>query len=1569
MINQSFLPVFERDQVLSHKQLNALVTYLEEQDRLTRNKLIGMGVVCGLKPSTSDDQVELGCGTAVTSAGYLAHLDGKRVFKFYAPYQDPTLYEPFRENGAQIALWELLEDEPDDDRPWRTLDLLLDKQRYCVVLFLELLERDLDSCIGDHCTNQGKQNEMTWRALLVEKDDLQRLTARQWNVPPGQLDVVVNGRYLARPMSLERARFRPSMVQTFRDVKQRYADICNNWTGEFTTNLGLSLQAFRRVLMHACDLPDPITIRANLYKALGHVRDTLLPRVMKDDNPGIQVIYDYMFQVTSAHNSFIDLAFEVQSVCCGNPDLFPRHVPVGCAVPGDHCKPHVCRQELIPSSLLCCETEKVAELRRRYLRLAAMIEHGFRLDVTPDAPEIRITPGGLLSGPLGERAVPYYFHYDTIKNHWHHHQLLRCRHNPPSYHATDPTPAEALRMRWDDRSFLRIEGVKNRSIDLVESELNDLIVKNNLSIDVVTVRLGDWRPNDHNAPCDYEDLRSNYRVAREEWVCLNRELTAFLNRLGKKSDKPGGIIDHGADEPIQYTIDYTKFELYEMDLGAIEDPTGGGGGTDPTRKTRLNVDPRSLGSPSPGFILGPDGKKLSSLELNRFNLGGVEMVFPIVPANIYPTLPPRERANTLISTLIGKLLELIQKLDEDLLTLDYEALKTLNDEVTDKIETLIATMQEIIDDKEKELTGNEHLLVTRLANWLDACSLRGIHRIVQDYRDRGRSRNEKETLAAFLAHHPGLEHKSGACPGETFVLVTMKRTVFSAPDNVFEEFADLLTVDISFDQSETMTLLVEDMPFTSVDQKKIDAAFGRDAAVARRAYTVIDKNPALKNYYERLRLFGREEEVVVLDFTLPYLCCGDGCRQVSYVVLPELKLSLERSQFCGDDEREYPFTMAPEGGSVEGAGVARKDLNGDGKADTWVFTPADAFTGPNLFTYRYGDRQAVFRAQVFAPPDARFTATQLPDSTEVRFESANRPDTTYTWTLPDGTRLQGPVVNHVFRITQKTTYDVTLLAKTAHCKKERTQEVVVTPLVDPPSISLPKTEFCKRDPGSYLITVAPVGGELSGPFKGDATSGFRFLPSKVNPGDHQFTYTMPDSTAASVTVTVHHPTSAFSLKYNHRSANVVFTNKSTGANQYVMALGDGREESGFVNEHRYSLNQTEYVSSLTAIQGECRHTSEQLVHFPEVAIRLGDSDAVVFSAEDMKSYRLALQPPSGGVVEGPVVTKGVRRSRTYYFKPDKAGVSPGMVKAVTFTRWYHGRSAALKLHVYGPPAPTFTHEITLEDSGKVRRVHLKADFNDDFTPPFWRWQAMGGGEFWNGSDREMTIDVTNPALSAIDVILNIIWGPTDTKSPAKTIPLPPASTEIDFPIGSKNPFLDISLSMRQLRGIRLFDQINQITDGALVTLYEQVLDWLAGLASAGKARDTILPFLDGGEDLSIQKTTKELVPRVRAIFLNQAVSEDPAQQMIWTFISTQLEALLVLLTYRLTDLATPEQHWDKISNIMRTEINTIQKNWSPVLDNRLMERFTHPHLLAKPQCNAWATALKRALGINESSNP
>ena len=54
--------VFERDQVLTHEQLNSVAEYLDDQSRLTRTQLLGVGIVGGLLPALGKGRITIGKG-------------------------------------------------------------------------------------------------------------------------------------------------------------------------------------------------------------------------------------------------------------------------------------------------------------------------------------------------------------------------------------------------------------------------------------------------------------------------------------------------------------------------------------------------------------------------------------------------------------------------------------------------------------------------------------------------------------------------------------------------------------------------------------------------------------------------------------------------------------------------------------------------------------------------------------------------------------------------------------------------------------------------------------------------------------------------------------------------------------------------------------------------------------------------------------------------------------------------------------------------------------------------------------------------------------------------------------------------------------------------------------------------------------------------------------------------------------------------------------------------------------------------------------------------------------------
>ncbi len=160
-------------------QFNEFLNFFEDQDRLSRVLLQGVGIVCGLKPKLIYknrllSSIDLSQGAALTTDGDLLTLnktnkvsedlyvsDLKTVdleyksFTHFKAYDNFKIrYPSFYEGDQQIELWELAtaQEAPSDFQPIANLSNLNDKY---LLLYLEDYEKDVKPCRGVDCDNHG----------------------------------------------------------------------------------------------------------------------------------------------------------------------------------------------------------------------------------------------------------------------------------------------------------------------------------------------------------------------------------------------------------------------------------------------------------------------------------------------------------------------------------------------------------------------------------------------------------------------------------------------------------------------------------------------------------------------------------------------------------------------------------------------------------------------------------------------------------------------------------------------------------------------------------------------------------------------------------------------------------------------------------------------------------------------------------------------------------------------------------------------------------------------------------------------------------------------------------------------------------------------------------------------------------------------------------------------------------------------------------------------------------------------------------------------------------------------
>ena len=168
--------VFEPDQVLTESQLNTLSRYFDDQDRLTRVELLGVGIVGGLNVVRAGSKVVVGKGVGITTDGDLMLLGSDTLYDCIKPYDETApVYKPFYDGEKMMTLFELVKEGESDVRKQAMSTLPGSLADYAVIFYMESYEQDHDLCSGSDCDNLGLSSVNTPRLLLVGKSDAGKL--------------------------------------------------------------------------------------------------------------------------------------------------------------------------------------------------------------------------------------------------------------------------------------------------------------------------------------------------------------------------------------------------------------------------------------------------------------------------------------------------------------------------------------------------------------------------------------------------------------------------------------------------------------------------------------------------------------------------------------------------------------------------------------------------------------------------------------------------------------------------------------------------------------------------------------------------------------------------------------------------------------------------------------------------------------------------------------------------------------------------------------------------------------------------------------------------------------------------------------------------------------------------------------------------------------------------------------------------------------------------------------------------------------------------------------------------
>lgn len=482
--------VFEPDQVLTYDQLNSLTDYLNDQGRLTRVELLGVGIVGGLQVARANGKIRVRKGAGITTDGDLPMLPADAVFGSFKPYgASAPRYAPFYVGATMRTLYELVRDG-EVDASARSLALFPGNlSEMVVVMLMESHQDDPDLCSGTNCDNLGKTVTDTPRLLLVSRTDAATLLA-----VPG----TASSAALALP---ELTAMRPRLGKTLATtgaLAERYRAACLAIHDTLTAQLG-TLHATLPALTGELFGGDPApawNARLNEYRS------------NYSGDIGIQYYYDFLKDVVEAWNELREALLVDDSLLCPDIGAFPKHLLLG-----DLTDPARFRTGLYPSPLLSGARAGRGYVRFLARRLAALVDL-FAPPATSADPPIGITPSRGESAPMEDRALPYYYS-PGIEQAWNYRLARRgAAASTPGYRAHDAGVFGRQIGRYD---FFRIEGHLGQDLDAVMNRLEAEIADSNLPFAVRALLL-------HNDPTRlrrrptirYNDLHRMHKLVRTE---------------------------------------------------------------------------------------------------------------------------------------------------------------------------------------------------------------------------------------------------------------------------------------------------------------------------------------------------------------------------------------------------------------------------------------------------------------------------------------------------------------------------------------------------------------------------------------------------------------------------------------------------------------------------------------------------------------------------------------------------------------------------------------------------------------------------------------------------------------------------------------------------------------------------------------------------------------------------------------------------------------------------------------------------------------------------------------------
>ncbi|MEX8520242.1 MAG: hypothetical protein AB3X44_17160 [Leptothrix sp. (in: b-proteobacteria)] len=526
--------VFEPDQVLTHGQLNGVTDYLDEQIRLSRVGLDGVGLAAGLRVAQVSGGVRITRGLGVSTDGDLMTLLADLVFDRFRPYDSTApIYAPFYIGDSSIdgqrmlSLHELVPVGESDVLAQDLSALPVALADQAVLMLMETVVNDPDLCSGTDCDNLGRDALHRLRFLLINRADAQGLLDRAGLAPLSERAQVLPALAMRRP-ALGRD------IGTIGVLAARYRDAAAASLQDLSAALPTLALNCPEVLQDVFAADPTSGWQASLNNlAAGQANASVAQ----------QVWYHFVKDLIDQWNELRAALLADDSITLPSVRAFPKHLLLGALA-----APLQQRSAWYPAPLDARCRQQAAHARFLARKLDTMIN----CFVLPTDTTTRITPSRGDDAPLEARAIPWHYRLPRLQIDVRLRRLPTTTDQPQALPVSSnggETPIQsvwnfALSARgqegqnlgyraeaWASTAqahdplgyaiggfdFFRIEGHLGRLVETVSDELRALIRDRNLPCRVQAVLLhNDRRLIRVKPPIRYTPLHTLHYLVRQD---------------------------------------------------------------------------------------------------------------------------------------------------------------------------------------------------------------------------------------------------------------------------------------------------------------------------------------------------------------------------------------------------------------------------------------------------------------------------------------------------------------------------------------------------------------------------------------------------------------------------------------------------------------------------------------------------------------------------------------------------------------------------------------------------------------------------------------------------------------------------------------------------------------------------------------------------------------------------------------------------------------------------------------------------------------------------------------------